>query len=118
MDHRNSDDWPKGRLVSHTSQTNNRWSPTSVTECWHMIGLKRFWPQQAPLQATPEMRDFRLPLRCSWDHRSSGMSRSVGLLTDVSWQSISPVFNGQKFQEDWDACRLTIEQICCSETSV
>jgi hypothetical protein len=43
-------------------------------------------------------RDFRLPPRCCWDLRSSGMWRSVAwsFFTDVSGQHISSTSKGQE----------------------
>jgi len=43
------------------------------------------------------LHDFRLPPQCKWDLLSSGMLRSVEWLsvTDVSEQSIRPMFKGQ-----------------------
>jgi hypothetical protein len=47
--------------------------------------------------------DFRLPLRCGCDLRSSGILRTVEwwFCTDVSWQPIGPIFKGQEVLHHW-----------------
>jgi len=49
------------------------------------------------------MKDFRLPWRCKWGRRSSGILHSVDswLRTDVSGQPIGLVFNSQAVQEEF-----------------
>jgi hypothetical protein len=69
-------------------------------------------------------RDFRLPPRCRWDLRSSGILRSVEwqFCTEVSGQPIGPIFTGQDFQKEslscWISWPLKMGPIGCPETSV
>ena len=56
---------------------------------------------------TKPVQDFRLLAWCKWDLCSSGMVHGMDfLVTNVSGQSISPIFEGQAVQEEFWSDRI------------